>query len=224
VAKDATSTVPIVSVAIGEPLRIGLTTSLAQPGRNLTGLSAGWTEGLAGKWLELLQETVPRVSTVGVIWNPENAVARDLAKELGVVAPTRGLRLWFIEVRDTRTLDRTFEQAKGRTQAILVLPDAVISAQRAQITALAARHRLPTMYPLRDFVDAGGLMGYAPDLTIQWRRGADYVDKILRGAKPADLPIEQPNQYVFVVNLKTARALGITFPESILLRADEVIR
>jgi putative ABC transport system substrate-binding protein len=223
-AKNATSTIPIVSVAIGEPLRVGLTTSLARPGGNLSGLSAGWTEGLAGKWLELLQDTVPRLSRVAVISNPDNPIARDLAKELGVIAPTRGLKLRLIEVREPRALGHAFEQAGREAQAVLVLPDAVISAHRSQITALAAKHRLPAMYPLRDFVDAGGLMAYAPDLTIQWRRGADYVDKILRGAKPADLPIEQPTQYVFVVNLKTAKALGLTMPQSILLRADEVIR
>ena len=223
-AENATSTIPIISVAIGEPLRVGLTTSLARPSGNLSGLSAGWTEGLAGKWLELLQETVPRLSHVAVISNPDNPIARALAKELGVIAPKRGLKLWLIAVREPRALGRAFEQAAQKAQAVLVLPDAVISAHSSQVTALAAKHRLPAMYPLRDFVDAGGLMGYAPDLTIQWRRGAEYVDKILRGAKPADLPIEQPTQYVFLVNLKTARALGLTFPESILLRADEVIR
>jgi putative ABC transport system substrate-binding protein len=223
-AKNATSTVSIVGVAMGEPLRTGLATSLARPGSNLTGTSVGWAEGIGGKWLELLQEAVPHLSTVAVIANTDSPIARDLAKELEAIAPTRGLKLRLIEVREPATLDHAFEQAGRKAQALLVLPAPFITAHRGQVTALAAKHRLPAMYYLRDFVEAGGLMAYAPDLAVQWRRGADYVDKILRGAKPADLPIEQPTQWSLVVNLKTANALGITFPESILLRADEVIR
>jgi putative tryptophan/tyrosine transport system substrate-binding protein len=223
-AKNTTSTVSIVGVAMGEPLRTGLATSLARPGSNLTGTSVGWAEGIGGKWLELLQEAVPHLSAVAVITNSDSPIARDLAKELEAIAPTRGLKLRLIEVRDPAALDHAFEHLEQKAQAVLVLPVPIISAHRGQVTALAAKHRVPAMYYLRDFVDAGGLMAYAPDLAVQWRRGADYVDKILRGAKPADLPIEQPTQWSLVVNLKTARALGITFPESILLRADEVIR
>jgi putative ABC transport system substrate-binding protein len=223
-AKDATSTVPIVGVAMGEPLRTGLATNLARPGGNLTGLSVGWAEGMVGKWLELLQETVPRLSTVAVIENPETPVAQGMVKELAGLAHARRLKLRLIEVREPAGLERAFEQAGRNAQAVLVLPSPVISAHRGQVTALAAKHRLPTVYPLRDYVDAGGLMAYGPDLAVQYRRGAEYVDKILKGAKPGDLPIEQPTKFELVVNLKTAKALGITIPESILLRADEMIR
>ena len=223
-ARNATSTVPIVGVAMGEPLRTGLATNLARPGGNLTGLSVGWSEGMVGKWLELLQETVPRLSTVAVIENPDTPVAQGMAKELEGVAHARRLKLRLIEVREPAALERAFEQAVRNAQAVLVLPSPVISARRGQVTALAAKYRLPTIYPLRDYVDAGGLMAYGPDLAVQYRRGADYVDKILKGARPGDLPIEEPTQFELVVNLKTAKALGLAVPESILLRADQVIR
>jgi putative tryptophan/tyrosine transport system substrate-binding protein len=223
-AKAKTSTIPIVGISMGEPLRTGLATSLARPGANLTGLSVGWTDEMPGKWLELLQEIVPKLDTVGLVSNPENPISRELVKELEVVAPTRNLKLLVLEVRNPKGLEQTFEQAGRKTQAVLLLPGVVVFASPRLVTALAAKHRLPTMYYLRDFVDAGGLVGYAPDIVSQWRRGADYVDKILRGAKPADLPIEQPTKYLLVVNLKAANALGLKVPESILLRADEVIR
>jgi putative tryptophan/tyrosine transport system substrate-binding protein len=223
-AKDATSTVPIVGVAMGEPLRTGLATNLARPGGNLTGLSVGWTEGMVGKWLELLQETVPWLSTVAVIEDPGTPVAQGMAQELAGLAHARRLKLRLIEVREPAGLEHAFEQARRNAQALLVLPSPVISARRGQVTALAARYRLPTIYPLRDYVDAGGLMAYGPDLAVQFRRGAEYVDKILKGAKPGDLAIEQPTNFELVVNLQTAKALGIIIPESILLRADEMIR
>ncbi len=223
-AKNATSTVPIVVGAMGDPLRTGLAASLAHPGGNLTGLSLGYAEGMTGKWLQLLQETVPRLSTVAVIVNPDNPIARDLAEEVETIAPARAVKLLLIEARDPKTLARAFEQARRKAQAVLVMPDPVITAHRGQVTALAAKYRLPAMYTLRDFVDVGGLMAYGPDFAVAWRRAAEYVDKILKGAKPADLPIEQPTKFELVVNLKTAKALGITIPESILLRADEVIR
>jgi putative ABC transport system substrate-binding protein len=174
--------------------------------------------------LELLQETVPRLTNIAVIANPENPVERDLITELKGVAPARRLKLRIIEARDPEALDRAFEQARRQAQAVVVIPDPVFLAHLPRITALAARHRLPAMYGLREFADAGGLMAYGPDRAVMFRRAAEYVDKILKGAKPTDLPIEQPTQYVFVVNLKTAKALGITVPQSILLRADEVIR
>jgi putative ABC transport system substrate-binding protein len=223
-AKNSTTTIPIVGVAMGEPLRTGLVASLAQPAGNLTGTSVGWAEGVGGKWLELLQETVPRLSTVAVLANLDTAIARDLVKELEAVAPTRGLKLELIEVRESSTLDRAFERAARKAQAVLVLPAPILSAQRGQITALAAKHRLPTMYYLRDYVEAGGLMAYAPDLSVQFERAADYVNKILKGARPAELPIEQPTRWTLVVNLKVARALRLRMPESILLRADEVLQ
>jgi putative ABC transport system substrate-binding protein len=221
-ARNATSAVPIVGVAMGDPLRHGLVTSLAEPDGNLTGLSVGWGEGIAGKWLELLQETVPRLVAVAVIGNPGNPTYGEMKKELQAVAPTRGLKLQFIEVPDPATLARAFEQARRRAQAVLILQDAGLSAHRAQITGLAAKHRIPAMYPGRDFVDVGGLMAYAPDYAVQWSRAAGYVDKILKGAKPAELPIEQPIQHSLAVNLQAARALGLKIPQSILLRAEAI--
>jgi len=223
-AKNGTSTVPIVAVVMGDPIGSALATSLARPGGNLTGFSLGWAGGMAAKWLELLQETVPRLSTVAVIEDPDNPFIRDVAKELEAIAPTRGLKLRFIDVRGHAALDRAFEQAARTAQALLVFPDSVVMAHRNEIIVLAAKRRLPAMYGVRDFVEAGGLMAYTPDFAVLFRRAGDYVDKILRGAKPGDLPIEQPTRYALIVNLKTAKALGLTVPESILLRADEVIR
>jgi ABC-type uncharacterized transport system substrate-binding protein len=223
-ARDATRTVPIVATAMGEPLRTGLATSLSRPGGNLTGLSLGWGEGVAGKWLELLQETVPRLSTVAVIANPENVVEQEMLNDLRTAAATRRLKLRIIAVREPKALEPAMDQARQQAQALLVFGDALLVAHSHQITAFAIKHRLAGMYVLRDFVEAGGLMSYGPDLTAMSRRAADYVDKILKGAKPGDLPIEQPTKYELVINLKTAKALGITIPESILLRADEVIR
>jgi ABC-type uncharacterized transport system substrate-binding protein len=223
-ARDATRTVPIVATAMGEPLRTGLATSLGRPGGNLTGLSLGWGEGIAGKWLELLQETVPRLSTVAIIVNPENPVEKEMLNDLRTAAATRRLKVRIIEVRDPRTLELALDQARRQAQALLVFGDALLLAHSHQIAAFAIKHHLAGMYVVREFVEAGGLMWYGPDLTVMSRRAADYVDKILRGAKPADLPIEQPTKYSLVVNLGAAQALKLAIPESILLRADEVIR
>jgi len=224
-AKNATSTIPIVAVEMGDPVGTGLAVSLAHPGGNLTGLSLGFVEGMAGKWLELLQEMVPRLSKVAVIENPDNPVVKQRVKELEAVAPNRGVTLRLFEVREPGALDGAFQQARRTSQAVLVVSDPVTVTHRRQITTLAAQYRLPTMYNWLEFADdADGLMAYAPNRSEMFRRAADYVDKILKGATPADLPIEQPTQYQLVVNLKTAKALGITIPESIMLRADEVIR
>lgn len=223
-AKNATGTVPIVAMAIGDPLRSGLAASLGHPGGNVTGFSLGWTKAMAGKWLELLHDAVPRLTTVAVIANPDNPLIQGLARDLEAVAPMRAMKVRIIEVRDPTALDHAFEQARREAQAVLLLPAPTITAHPRQVVALAERYRLPDMYLLRDFVDAGGLMSYAPDTVAMWRRAADYVDKILKGAKPADLPIEQPTQYLLVVNLRTAKALGLTISQSILLQADEVIR
>jgi putative ABC transport system substrate-binding protein len=158
-----------------------------------------------------------------VIANPDNPVNQALLKDLEAAAPARHLRLRTIEVRDQEALDLAFDRAQRWAQAVLVLPDITINADYQRLTALAAKHRLPAVYSARALVDAGGLMAYGPDFAVMNRRAADYVDKILRGAKPADLPVEQPTKFELVANLKTAKALGLTIPESILLRADEVI-
>jgi putative ABC transport system substrate-binding protein len=223
-AKNATSTIPIVALGMGDPVRSGLVASLAHPGGNLTGVSMGYAEGFSGKWLELLQETGPRLSTVTVIVNPDISHQRDQAKDLKAAAPKRRLKVQIIEVREAEALDAAFAQARKQAQAVLVFPSPITMMNRARITTLAAIHRLPAMYGLRDFVDIGGLMAYAPDSAGMFRSAADYVDKILKGAKPADLPIEQPTQYVLVLNLKTAKTLGLTIPQSVLLQANEVIR
>ena len=223
-AKKATSTIPIVDSAMADPIRSGLVESLARPGGNLTGLSRTEDEGLAGKWLQLLQEVVPQLSSVAVIEDPNYPTTRNLVRGLGAVAPKLALKLHFIDVRKQGALGSAFVHAARKAQGVLVLPGVLLSEHRREVTSLAAKHGLPTIYHMRDYVDAGGLMAYGPDFGAQWRRAADYVDKILKGAKPSELPIEQPTQYLLVVNLRTAKALGLTIPESILLRADEVIR
>jgi putative ABC transport system substrate-binding protein len=223
-AKSATSSIPIVVASMADPVGTGLAASLARPGGNLTGLSQEATEDLGGKWLELLQETVPHLSTLAVISNPDSSWVRKIAKSLEVVAQTRRVKLRFDDVREAGALANAFRQAQRQAQAALILADPLTITHRQEITALAASNRLPALYPFLEFMDSGGLMGYGVDSTILFRRAAEYVDKILRGAKPADLPIEQPTQFKLVVNLTAARALGLTFPESILLRADEMIR
>jgi putative ABC transport system substrate-binding protein len=221
--KNATSTIPIVNAVMGDPVGTGLVTSLARPGGNLTGLSMGHAEGIEGKWLELLQETVPRLSTVAVIANPDHPMSREYVKRLEALAPGRGLRLRILGVRGPQDLDRAFDETRN-AQAVLVLADPNLIAQQRRVVTLAAKHRLPDMHIERDFVDAGGLMAYAPDYVTMFRRAADYADRILRGAKAGELPIEQPSKFELVINLKTAKTLGLKLPESILLRADEVIR
>jgi putative ABC transport system substrate-binding protein len=223
-ARDATNTVPIVVASMGEPVASGVADSLARPGRNLTGLSMAWGEGIPGKWLELLHETIPQLSTVAVIANPDNPFNRDMVKELATAAPASGVKLQVIQVRTPDELDGAFQQIRGRVQAVLVLPDPLTLQNRRRITALAAKHRLPDMYPLLDFMDSGGLMAYGIDLAVMFRRASEYVDKILKGAKPGDLPIEQPTKFELVINLRTAKKLELTIPQSILVRADEVIR
>lgn len=223
-AKDATSTVPIVIASMGDPVASGLAASLARPGGNVTGLSLGWAEGIPGKWLELLWETIPRLTTVAVIGNSDSSLVRLLQKTLDAAAATRGVRLRHIDVREPEGQERAFEQARHQAKAAIVLPDPLTVQHRQQVASLAAKHRLPTMYGLLEFMEAGGLMAYAPDHVAMFRRAAEYVDKILRGAKPGELPIEQPTQYTLAVNLKTAKTLGLKIPESILIRADEVIR
>jgi len=223
-AKSATSTVPVVVAGMSDPIRSGVGASLARPGGNVTGFSMGFDQSISGKWLELLHEMVPQISTVAVIANPDNLIGQRLAKDLENIAPARALKLRLIEVRAAGALDRAFEQAGRKAQGVLVVPDSLFGAHRWQVAALAAKYRLPDMYPARDYVEAGGLMSYGPDFSAGWRRAAEYVDKILKGAKPGDLPIEQPTKFEMVINLKTAKALGLTVPENLLLQADEVIR
>jgi len=223
-AKQATTTVPIVVTVPGDPVAAGLVTSLARPGGNVTGLSFVGTE-LAGKQVELLKEAVPGLARLGVLANPTNASHPLRTKEIAEVA--RALKLQ-IDVREARTqgeIPGAFAaMAKRRPGAAIVLADALFVRETGNIVRLAAEQRLPVMYGLREVVVAGGLMSYGASFTDLFRRAATYVDKILKGAKPADLPVEQASKFELVINLKTAKALGLTIPHSLLLRADEVIQ
>jgi putative ABC transport system substrate-binding protein len=223
-AKSATNTIPIVVESMGDPVGTGVAASLAHPGGNLTGLSLQMTEGIPGKWLELLQETVPRLVTVAVIGNPDTPLFGQVRRPLEAAASARNLKLRFIDARTPEDLKTAVGHARRAAQAALVIPDPLTFYYQRQVAAQAAKDRLPVMYGLPEYVDAGGLMAYGPNQVILFRRAAEYVDKILRGANPADLPIEQATQYVLIVNLKTAHALRLTIPKSILDRADEVIR
>ena len=190
----------------------------------MTGLSQQAAGSITGKWLELLQEIVPKLHSVAVISNPDSQWIAKITKELEAAGRARNVKLQFLRVRDMRALEDAFKTARRKSQALLVLPDPLTSTNRQNIAALAAKHELPSLYPLRHFVDAGGLIAYGPNITVQFRRAAEYVDLILKGAKPGDLPIEQPTKFELVINLKTAKLLGVTLPESVLLRADELIQ
>ena len=223
-AKNASSTVPIVVAGMADPVGAGLMESLARPGANLTGLSVGYAQGLTGKWLELLQEIVPRLSSAAVIANLNSPLVKTVQGDLESAAQKRHLKLLLLDVHRADELDRAFEQAGRKAQAVLLFGEGVTVQNRQHIAALAVKHKLPSIYPMQEFAEAGGLISYGPDLVGVFQRAAEYVDKILRGAKPGDLPVEQPTRYTLAINLKTAKALGLTIPESILLRADEVIR
>ena len=222
-AKAATGSVPIVVVAGGEPVKTGLVTSLARPGGNLTGLSLLTTD-LSGKRLELLAEFVRPILRVAVLTHPDNPVHALFLEETREVAPRLGTHIQLLQARNPSEIEQAFDAASaGRVAALIVLDDPVIWSYRTQIVAHAAKRRLPVMYGYREFVDEGGLMSYGPDRIDHYRRTAIYVDKILRGAKPADLPVQRPTKFELVVNLKTAKALGMTIPPSLLQRADQVI-
>jgi putative ABC transport system substrate-binding protein len=211
-------------MGMGDPVGNGLAASLARPGGNVTGLSLQYEEGLPGKLLGLLQETVPNLSAVAVVSNPESPLSKLWENQLSAAAPAVGVKTLFVHVIRREDLARAIQQARQQAQAIMVVPDPLTTNHRRAIVELAEKQLLPGMFVMRDFVDDGGLISYGIDMNKILRRAAEYTDKILKGAKPGDLPIEQPTKFELVVNLKTAKALGITIPQSILLRADEVIR
>ena len=225
-AKQATRTLPIVFASAADPVTSGLVTSLARPGGNVTGLSTLAPE-LVGKRLEQLKQAVPGVSRVAVLWQPgalDERTEKDMLKAAEVAARALGVRLQFVEARGPADFDRAFsDMTRARAGALTVLPSAMFVNERRRLVDLAAKNRLPAVYPQREYVDAGGLMAYGANLADLFRRAATYVDKILKGAKPGDLPVEQPTKFELVINLKTANALGITIPQSVLLRADRVI-
>jgi putative ABC transport system substrate-binding protein len=224
-AKNATRTIPIVMVAVGDPLGSGLVASLAHPGGNVTGPSSMFAE-VAGKQLELLKETVPKASRVAVLWNPANPVWQaQMLREINVAARALGLRLQLLEARGPDELEGAFAaMTRARAGALLVQADPMFSLHARRIADLALKRRLPAMVGFREHVEPGSLMSYAPNFPDLFRRAAVYVDKILKGAKPADLPVEQPTRFELVINMKTAKALGLTVPPSVLIRADQVIQ
>jgi len=223
-AKEATRTLPIVFTSATDPVTDGLVTSLAHPGGNVTGLSNLAPE-LVGKCLEQLKEAVPQVSLVAVLWQPGAVGGRtDMLKPAEVAARALGVRVQFVEARGPADFDRAFsDMTRARAGALAVLGSAIFNSERRRLVDLAAKHRLPTVYTSRDFVDAGGLMTYGVNLADLFRRAAAYVDKTLKGTKPGDLPVEQPTKFELMINLKTAKALGLTISPSLLQRADEVI-
>ena len=221
--KEATRTIPIVVAIAGDLVAAGHAMSLARPGGQITGF-VDMAQDVGAKRVELLKELVPTVSHIGVLWNVASSVKAREFKEVGAGARALGLGLQSLEVRDADDLESEFKLAtRARVGAILVLPDPLTTGNAKHIARFAAEAHLPTMFGLRDGVDAGGLMAYGPNRPASYRQAAVYVDKILRGAPPGDLPIQQPTTFELVINLKTAKALGLTIPQSLLVRADQVI-
>jgi putative ABC transport system substrate-binding protein len=221
-AKQATSTMPIVFALAGDPVSSGAVASLARPGGNVTGLSSQSTD-LAGKRLEILREILPGLRQLAVMANLGYPSAALEVEELHAAARTLGLEVLTFGVRHADEITSVFDSLKGRAAALYVPPDPLVNSNRIRINTLALGERLPTMFAIREYVDAGGLMSYGPNIPDLFRRAAGYADKILRGAKPADLPVEQPTKFDLVINLITAKTLGLIVPPMLLARADEVI-
>jgi ABC-type uncharacterized transport system substrate-binding protein len=223
-ARNATKTIPIVMLAVGDPVGSGLITSLASPGGNVTGTTSIGPE-VVGKQIQLLKETYPGVSRVAVLWNPANpALSGLLLQEAKATAPSLGVSLQPVAAPGPEALDGAFSaMTKSRVGAVVVLADIGLVFHRTRIVDLVNTRRLPAIYGNTEFTEAGGLMSYTADVPTQYRRAAAHVDKILKGAKPADLPVEQPTKFELVINLKTAKALGLTIPPSVLGRANQII-
>ena len=223
-AKNATGTIPIVMATGGDPVGLGLVASLARPGGNITGLSSSVGMDTVGKSLELLKETVPKVRRIAVLSNPANPAHVLAIEEARVAARSLGVELQLLEARGPNDFDYAFAAiARERAEALLVVLDPFFGFHRARLSHLAAKSRLPAIYGSREYTEAGGLMSYGPNYRDNFRRSAIYVDKLLKGAKPADLPIEQPARFELLINVKTAKVLGLTIPPSLLSRADQVI-
>ena len=222
-AKGATTTIPIVVALAGDLVGPGYVANLARPGGNITGLTTG-PQLLSQKRLELLKTAFPKVVRVALFWNPGNAVNVTALKETEAAAQALGVRVLAVEVRRAEDLEGAFQGAlRDRADAVIGIGDTVLVFHRRRIVDFAAKNRLPAMYSLQEYMDDGGLMMYGPNVADMYRRSAAFVDKILKGAKPADLPIEQPTKFNFIINLKTAKALGLTIPPMVLGRADQVI-
>ena len=222
--QQATRSIPIVMTVVSDPVESGLVSSLARPGGNVTGLSLMHPE-LSGKRLELLKEVIPKLSRVAVLSNLSNPIIPPLLRETEAAARALGVQLQVVEVRGPTEFDSAFgAMTRDRAGALVVLPDGIFQNERRRIAALAAKSRLPAIYAWREAVDAGGLMAYGASVPDIFRRAAVYVDKILKGTKPADLPVEQPTKFEFLVNLKTAKQIGVTIPPNVLARADKLIK
>ena len=222
--KEATSTIPIVMAQDTDPVGSGFVASLARPGGNITGLAALAPE-MSGKQLDLLKQIVPKLSRVAVIGNSNVPGDAQALRETVLAAGSFEVYLRYLDVPDPKDIETVFRAAaKGRADAVLVLGNPILNAHRKQIVDLAVKHRLPATYARPEFVEAGGLMTYGTSYNDLFRRAATYVDKILKGAKPADLPVEQPTKFEFVINLKAAKQIGLTIPPNVLARADRVIR
>ena len=221
--KQATSTIPIVTIS-ADPVGTGLAQSLSRPGGNVTGFSY-MTPDLSGKRLELLKEAVARLTRVAVLWNSAYSHEVLAFRETELAAKALGVQLQFLEVRDSNEFDAAFSaMARKRTEALIVFENVITIFHRRLIADLAAKNRLPSMYERREFVEDGGLIAYGPSVPDMYRRAATFVDKILKGTKPQDLPVEQPTKFELIINLKTAKQIGVTIPPNVLARADQVIK
>jgi putative ABC transport system substrate-binding protein len=223
-AKEATSTIPIVMTQDPDPIGNGFVESLARPGGNITGLS-NLNRELSGKRLDIMKEVVPKLSRVAVFGTSTQPGHAQALRETELAAGAVGVKLQYLDVLDPKNIESAFRAAgKERAQAVLGLGGSVMNSHRSQVVELASKVRLPAMYSIREYVEDGGLMSYGVSLTDLDRRAATYVDKILKGAKPADLPVEQPTKFEFIINLKTAKQIGLTIPPNVLARADKVIK
>ena len=223
-AQRTTKTIPIVMTSSSDPVRTGFVTSLAHPGGNITGLSILGPD-LSTKRLEMLKEVILGVSRVAVFWNPDDPAAKISLRETEDAAKAQAMHLQILEIREASDFESAFRAAnKGRARALILLPAPIVATQAKQIAELALKNNLPAISPVSEFPNAGGLMSYGANLPDLYRRAATYVDKILKGAKPADLPVEQPTKFELVINLKTAKQIGLTIPPNVLARADKIIR
>jgi putative tryptophan/tyrosine transport system substrate-binding protein len=222
-ARQATTTIPIVMTVTGDPVAAGLVTNLARPGGNLTGASFFFPE-MAAKRLQLLKELIPALSRVTVVWNPSNAVHGPTVKAVEAAAKSLGIDVQHVKIQAPADVDDALVAISRRRDSVVVLEDALVNVCSTQIADVATRHRLPTIFGLTTFVEAGGLMAYGPNRPELWRRAATFVHKILRGAKPGDLPVEQPVRFDLAINVRTAQELRLTIPPSLLLRADHLIQ
>jgi len=221
--KQATPTIPIVMAQVGDPVGSGFVASLARPGGNITGLS-NMAEGVSRKWVELLKEVSPKATRLAVLWDPRIVAHASMWREIQVAGQALSVTPLAWEVRGPDEIERAFSaMGTEKIGALIILPYPVAGQNRRLIVDLAAKNRLPTIYPFREFAEAGCLMSYGPNNADLYRRAANYVDKILKGAKPADLPVEQPTKFELIINRKTAKALGLVIPQSLLARADEII-